>query len=425
MASERTLSSEALDKTGELYIGVMSGTSADGVDAVLVDFSGSHWQVLQHEHLPFAGRFAAVREEILALSCAGGENELHRSALLSNTLAELYAQAVQRALTAAQVSPQAVQAVGVHGQTVRHLPQPVEANAGMTAAGYTLQLNNPALVAEKTGIRVVADFRSADVAAGGQGAPLAPLFHQAWLHSVAAYRRVPERRRGGCTAVLNLGGIANVTVLDAQLNVLCGFDTGPANVLLDAWVQQHLHRAYDENGVWAASGKVNQRLLEAFLTEPFFAAPAPKSTGRDLFDRRWLMRHLRAADCWQDGLVAKAEDIQATLMELTAYSVSEAISACLLPSPLARLLLCGGGAHNTALRLRLADMMPEVEVLASDDFGLSAQQVEAVAFAWLAKMRIEGRALSLPAVTGAKGWRVLGAVYPAGCLPDSDKKTTD
>lgn len=423
MASKRTLSSGTSNKAGGLYAGVMSGTSADGVDAVLADFSGSHWQVLGHTHLPFSGQFAVVREEILALSCAGGNNELHRSAQLSNTLATLYARATRSVLAVAGVSPQAVQAVGVHGQTVRHLPQPVGADSDF-CAGYTLQLNNPALVAEKTGMTVVADFRSADVAAGGQGAPLAPLFHQAWLHSVAAYRRVSERRRGGCTAVLNLGGIANVTVLDEQLNILYGFDTGPANVLLDAWVQQHLHRAYDENGVWAASGKVNQRLLEAFLTEPFFAASAPKSTGRDLFDRRWLMRHLRAADCWQDGLVAKAEDIQATLLELTARSVSEAISACLLPSPLARLLLCGGGAHNTALRLRLADMMPEVEVLVSDDFGLSAQQVEAVAFAWLAKMRIEGRFLPLPAVTGAKGRRVLGAVYPAGCLPGSDKKIT-
>lgn len=427
--SDKGYGSGVSDAQGSLYAGVMSGTSADGVDAVLVDFGVGDWRVLGHVHLSFSENGTELRKEILALNLPGGQDELHRAALLSHALAERYADAVQRVLAAAGVSAQAVRAVGVHGQTVRHRPQPNGAD-GDSGTAYTLQLNNPALVAEKTGIDVVADFRSRDVAAGGQGAPLAPLFHQAWLrYGVAAGQSglVPAqhaaatatsatsaagRQAGGtCSAVLNLGGMANVTLLDAQLNVLHGFDTGPANVLMDAWIQQHLHRAYDASGAWAAGGTVHGQLLRSMLAEPFFAVPPPKSTGRDLFSTAWLMRHLQAAGCRSDAQAA--QDVQATLLELTARSVSDALAACSLPSPLGRLLLCGGGAYNAALRQRLAVLMPGVAVRITDDEGLPAQQVEAVAFAWLAKQLVDRQALPLSPVTGARGRRMLGALYPA------------
>lgn len=403
-----------------LYVGVMSGTSADGVDAVLVDFAAGDWQVLGHAQLAFDDTLSTVRDEILSLNCPDGQNELHRSAVLANTLARLYAQTVQRVLTSTGVPAHAVRAVGIHGQTVRHQPLLVETTTNTHASaapsddtGYTLQLNNPALVAEKTHIDTIADFRSRDIAAGGQGAPLAPLFHQAWLQQ-------STKTQNACTAILNLGGIANVTLLDAQHNILYGFDTGPANVLMDAWTQQHLHRPYDESGAWAARGTVHPQLLERMLTEPFFTAPTPKSTGRDLFNTAWLTHHLQQVNGSTNPHAThatttsiKAEDVQATLLELTARSLSMALASCQMPAPLGRLLLCGGGAYNTTLRLRLAELLPTTQVSATDDYGLPAQQVEAMAFAWLAKMCIERQPLPLARVTGATGARILGAQYPA------------
>jgi len=366
-----------------LHIGLMSGTSLDGVDAVLADVTGS-LRVLSHVHLPLPG---ALRDELLALNTRG-DNELHRAALAANGLSRLYAEAIAQLLNESGVPASAVRAAGAHGQTVRHRPGEFD------GCGYTLQLLNPALLAELAGIDVVADFRSRDVAAGGQGAPLVPAFHR------ALFARPKET-----VAVLNLGGIANLTVLGADGTTL-GFDCGPANGLMDHWCQEHTGRLYDEAGAWAASGQVLSPLLAAMLAEPYFALPPPKSTGRDLFNPRWLAPRLG------DHATGRAQDVQATLAELTAQTCAEAVRR--YAEAASELLVCGGGASNAYLMQRLAALLPACRVHATDDFGLPASQIEATAFAWLARAHCERQAATLPSVTGAAGSRVLGALYPAG-----------
>ncbi len=366
-----------------LHIGLMSGTSLDGVDAVLADVARRP-RVLSHVHLPLPG---ALREELLALNTPG-DDELHRAALAANGLSRLYAKAIAVLLKESGVPASAIRVVGAHGQTVRHRPGEFDGN------GYTLQLLNPALLAEIIGIDVVADFRSRDVAAGGQGAPLVPAFHRALF-----------ARPGETVAVLNLGGIANLTVLGADGTTL-GFDCGPANALLDHWCQQNTGRLYDEAGAWAASGRVLQLLLASMLTEPYFALPPPKSTGRDLFNPRWLASRLG------DLPTARAQDVQATLAELTACTCADAMRR--YAETASELLVCGGGAFNTHLMERLGALLPACRVQATDSCGLPASQVEAAAFAWLASAFCERRAGNLPSVTGAAGYRVLGALYPAG-----------
>jgi len=356
----------------------MSGTSLDGVDGVLVDFAQGP-RVWAHAGVEFP---ASLRRELLALNTPG-ENELHRAALAANQLVHLYAQVVEALKPKAQDLP--IRAIGAHGQTVRHRPQE------FGGPGYTLQLSNPALLAELSSIDVVADFRTADLAAGGQGAPLVPAFHAAlWA------------RPGQWTGVLNIGGISNLTVLGPSGEVL-GFDCGPGNALLDHWCQQHTGHAYDAQGAWAASGQVDEALLQALLAEPFFAKAPPKSTGRDLFNPAWLQavlsgRHLAPAD------------VQATLTLLTA----QACARDLRRWPEARqLLVCGGGAFNRTLMAQLKAALPEVQVQTTDACGLPAMQVEAAAFAWLARCHVERIPASVPAVTGARAPRVLGALYPA------------
>ncbi|MCX7960211.1 MAG: anhydro-N-acetylmuramic acid kinase [Burkholderiales bacterium] len=359
-----------------LYVGLMSGTSLDGVDAVLVDFSGARPRVLASSRVPYD---AALRAELAAL-VAPGENELERAALAANALARIYARAVEALDFAAHGGKAAVRAVGCHGQTVRHRPE----------RGYTIQIGNAALLAELTGITVVADFRSRDVAAGGQGAPLVPAFHAAVFAS-------PTEPR----VVLNLGGIANLTWLPAG-GAVSGFDTGPGNCLLDAWAERHLGTAHDEGGAWAAAGTAIAPLLARLLAEPYFGRPPPKSTGRELFDLRWLAEKLSGKE--------EPPDVQATLVELTARSVAQAIAAhC---PRVARVIACGGGTKNATLLRRLEALVAPVPLETSDAYGLAPQLVEATAFAWLAREAIEGRAASLPAATGARAPRVLGAVYP-------------
>ncbi len=366
-----------------LFIGLMSGTSLDGVDAVLADLSKpGQPQWLGHAHRPYA---ATLRQTLLDLHHSG-PNELHRAQLLSLDLARLYAAVVHDLLSACRLRPQDVVAIGVHGQTIRHLPV---IDGG---PGYTLQLNQPALVAELTDICVVADFRSRDIAAGGQGAPLVPAFHRAlWgdpQHPVAA---------------LNLGGIANLSLI-APDQPLLGFDCGPGNMLMDAWTQRHQGQAYDAQGAWARSGTCHDGLLQTLLSEPYFSLSAPKSTGRDLFHLGWLDAHLSSfADL-------SAADVQATLLELTARSCVEALLRH-MPNP-RQLITCGGGALNDALMQRLARLCP-CPVLSSAQRGLHPCQVEAAAFAWLAQRAIDGLPGNEPSVTGAKGARVLGAIHPA------------
>ncbi len=361
----------------DFYIGLMSGTSMDGVDGVLVDFSGLKPAVAQAKSAQLAPE---LRAELLALNTPG-PNELHRGALAANALVQVYAQVVRSLLAAANLQAEHITAIGAHGQTVRHQP----------ALGYTLQLNNPALLAELTGMDVVADFRSRDVAAGGQGAPLAPLFHQAVF-----------AQPGKTVGVLNLGGISNLSVLRADGTML-GFDCGPANALMDSWCQKHSGQPFDDRGQWAASGSVLPDLLQAMLADPYFELPPPKSTGRDLFNRVWLDSHLPAHP-------AKPVDVQATLAELTARSCADAVTRH-APDASA-LAVCGGGAFNTHLMQRLQALLPAVQVQSTDAWGLPPLQVEATAFAWLARKAVRREALALQSTTGAQGARVLGCVYP-------------
>ncbi len=367
------------------YIGLMSGTSLDGVDGVLAEVSASKCTVAGYASRPLA---IDLRAQLLALNSSGAD-ELHRAALVANALARCYADVVCELLAQAALPAAQVRAIGAHGQTVRHQP-------GLhDGTGYTLQLNQPALLAERTGITVVADFRSRDVAAGGQGAPLVPAFHQQVFS-----------QPGRDVAVLNLGGIANLSLLPASGAVL-GFDCGPANVLMDLWCQRHTGQAWDADGAWARGGSALAALLQAMLAEPFLAAPPPKSTGRDLFHAAWLQACLERAGC----AGAPAQDVQATLAEFTAQACARQL---LRHAPACQLLIaCGGGALNGHLMQRLQALLPGVAVQSSARHGLPPLQVEAAAFAWLAHQCLAGLPGNLPAATGARGPRILGALYPA------------
>jgi anhydro-N-acetylmuramic acid kinase len=373
-----------------LFIGLMSGTSLDGVDGVLAEFSNAGpdsqraIHVRAHHHLPFAD---ALREPLLGLNRSGSD-ELHRAALASNALARIYADVVAALLQSQGLQPSQVQAIGAHGQTVRHRPLEFD------GVGYTLQLLNGALLAELCGIDVVCDLRTRDLAAGGQGAPLVPALHAALFS-----------QPGQATAVLNLGGIGNLTLLGAD-GAVHGFDCGPGNALLDHWCQRHLGNAFDDDGRWAASGQVDAVLLAALLAEPFLQRPPPKSTGRDLFNPEWLDDALQRM-----RVPPTAADVQATLAEFT---VSAAIDALARYAPgVQRLLVCGGGALNGHLMRRLAASLPGVPVASTAEAGVPPLQVEALAFAWLARTHVQRQPGNLQSVTGARGPRVLGAMYPA------------
>jgi len=355
----------------------MSGTSLDGVDAVLADFSSRPPRLLASAHVAFG---ADLKATLLSLQQAG-DDEIARAALAANALADAYAACVNQLLQASGTAKSAVRAIGCHGQTIRHRPD----------LGFTSQIGNAALLAEQTGIRVVADFRSRDLAAGGQGAPLAPAFHAAVFADPAETR-----------AILNLGGIANLTRL-APGSPVSGFDSGPGNCLMDLWCSLHTGSPFDASGAWASGGRVLPRLLERMLSEPYFHRPPPKSTGRDLFNESWLRAKL------EPGL--ERRDVQATLLELTARSVCEAIERHLPGTD--RVIACGGGTRNAALMKRLGELARPAALEPSARHGVDPQLVESLAFAWLSKQTLAGAAGNLPSVTGARGERVLGAVYPA------------
>jgi anhydro-N-acetylmuramic acid kinase len=403
----KALTSKVFQRTGvyhygmtDLYIGLMSGTSMDGVDGALVDFSQQKPFVSHVFSAPLA---PDLRAELLALN-SPGHNELHRAALAANALAHTYAQVVHALLAASGWSATDIRAIGAHGQTVRH--QPDLKDAAGKPDGYTLQLNNPALLAELTGIEVVADFRSRDVAAGGQGAPLAPFFHRAWFapQGVASGNSDAAKTIG----VLNIGGISNLSILQPDGTTL-GFDCGPGNALLDMWCQQHTGAPYDDGGAWGDGGVVNHALLQAMLSEPYFALPTPKSTGRDLFNCAWLEKHLASF------ATEAPQNVQRTLIELTASPIKYCGSSYEKRSGLKiqELIVCGGGAFNTALMQRLQALMPSALVVSSAERGLPPQDVEATAFAWLARQTVLRLPLPLPSVTGSSGPRVLGCIYPA------------
>lgn len=358
----------------------MSGTSLDGVDAVLTEFTLASDQTLQSRvinvhSLPFN---QDLREELLSLH-ESGPNEIERTALVGNQLAKLYAQAVNGLLEKTNINPAQISAIGCHGQTIRHRPE----------LGYTIQIGNAALLAELTGITVVSDFRSRDIAANGQGAPLVPAFHQAVFGH-------PNINR----TIINIGGIANLSVLNSGQEIT-GFDSGPGNMLMDAWTEMHTGKRYDESGNWAMTGQVIDRLLSKLLAHEFFTLPPPKSTGRDLFNIEWLKSHLNVNDLPQD--------VQRTLLAFTAHSIADAVQKHAPNTE--EIYLCGGGAFNQALIQHLRHLLHPVKIEPTDILGIHVSAVEAAAFAWLARQSLLKAPGNLPCVTGADGLRILGAIY--------------
>lgn len=355
----------------------MSGTSLDGIDAVLVDFSDNQSKLQGRFFLPYD---EALKRAVLDLHTPA-HNELHQTQLIANQLARLYASAVNSLLAQINIFPNTIKAIGCHGQTIRHRPE----------HGYTIQIGNAALLAELTGITVVNDFRSRDIAAGGQGAPLVPAFHDKLL-------RHPCRHR----VIVNIGGISNLTNL-SPTTPTSGFDCGPGNLLMDTWCMQHIGQPYDANGDWAATGKAIPGLLAKMLAAPFFALPPPKSSGRDLFNMTWLQAHLHGNEA--------PEDVQATLTELTASTIARALSTYCTGAQ--EIYLCGGGAHNLTLRCRLAALLPDCTIQTTSDIGIDTDYLEAIAFAWLAQQTLDKVPANLPRVTGAAHPCILGAIYYA------------
>ena len=375
-----------MNKPHSLYIGLMSGTSLDGIDAVLAKIGpNGETSALDAVSIPFSPE---LRKALFELQ-SPGPNELHREKQAGNALAIAYADVVNQLLKKANLQASDITAIGAHGQTIRHQPH-------LGEMAYTHQTLNPALLAEKTGIDVIADFRSRDLAAGGHGAPLVPAFH--------AQQFVEDKN----LAILNIGGIANFTLLPKKGQVT-GFDCGPGNMLMDAWIHEHQGNAFDENGNWALQGKVNEALLKKMLADTFFAKAPPKSTGRDDFHLNWLQEQLGSENYL-------CEDVQATLLHLTVHSALEALVRHAPQTQ--KLIVCGGGARNNALmnlfKVKAQQLFKQaLEINTSDAVGIDPQLVEGLAFAWLAWAHKEKRPANLPAVTGAKGPRILGACYPA------------
>lgn len=363
-----------------LYIGLISGTSVDGVDCVLVDFSENTPNVVSTHFQPSPEN---LRNEVLRV-CTGEHLSPEQLGTLDIKIGHFFAAAVKELLVISKTDANAISAIGSHGQTVWHKPNGDHP--------FSMQLGDPNSIAYLSKIKTVADFRRMDVAAGGQGAPLAPLLHQDIFYSAQSDR-----------AVVNIGGISNITCLPASGENLA-FDTGPGNVLMDYWIGKHQQKRYDENGDWAASGHIEPTLLAHFLTEPYLKLPHPKSTGRELFNGDWLERQLSDFD------KVSAADVQATLLEFTATTIAADISLCMKPSAL---YVCGGGAHNAALMAAVAKKLPNCQVDSTAALGIDPDWVEAVAFAWMARMRILERAINTSAFTGAAGPVTLGGVYSA------------
>ncbi|MCX2983318.1 anhydro-N-acetylmuramic acid kinase [Halieaceae bacterium IMCC14734] len=365
-----------------LLLGLMSGTSLDAVDAAVLKIGANGMSLQGHLNYPIP---PSLRAEIAAISHAG-DNEIERLGRLDRQLGELFAAAALALLEHTGILKQEVRAIGSHGQTIRH--RPPSAQAGGPA--FTLQIGDPNCIAELTGITTVADFRRRDIAAGGEGAPLAPAFHAAAFHAPGILR-----------ACVNIGGLSNVSLLDTQLS---GFDTGPGNTLLDAWIARHKGQAFDNNGAWAARGQVSTRLLEQLLQHPYLHLPPPKSTGKEDFNLNWLDQQISVAACHQLAPV----DVQATLTEYTALTISEC-----LPATVQEVYMCGGGALNSHLMQRLQAHSPTATVTTTGALGIDPQWVEAAAFAWLAFQCLEHLPGNNSGVTGASGPRVLGGVFPA------------
>ncbi len=357
----------------------MSGTSVDGIDAVLVEFNGQTCTLLA---TGFTAYPSALRDQLKAAASEPDGIGLQHLGKLDHATGEIFAQAAIDLLTGAGIAHHEVRAIGSHGQTLLHAPSGKHP--------FSLQIGSPSVIANRTGITTVADFRSADIAAGGQGAPLAPAFHH-WAFSHPAEER----------AVVNLGGIANITCVKPD-EPLIGFDTGPANTLLDHWCQRHQGESFDHEGRWAATGRVQNDLLDALLDDPWFAKPPPKSTGVDYFSAAWLDAKLARLPKYEPA------EVQASLAELTAASIAKALGEY---SNAKLIAICGGGARNLHLLRRLSTLMPNCRVTTTADWGIPADWVEAAAFAWLAKRRLAGLTSNAPSVTGARKLVSLGAIH--------------
>ncbi|WP_337245997.1 anhydro-N-acetylmuramic acid kinase [Luteimonas sp. gir] len=374
----------------DLFLGLISGTSADGIDAAIVRFEDGAGRLRADLRLGRTYPWPEdLRTQLVALGQQAAPLTLDDLGELDSRIAEGFAQAANRVLAEAGLTAADIAAIGSHGQTLRHRPQ---GRHGDGRHGFTLQLGDPSRIAERTGIRTVADFRRRDVAAGGHGAPLLPALHAALLHAPGEDR-----------AVLNLGGIANLTLLPADGAAVRGFDTGPANGLMDAWCLRHTGQPFDRGGALASSGRIDPTLLARLRAAPWFALPPPKSSGRDQFHLDWVETALT-------GHEAPA-DVQATLLALSATTIADALRAT-QPSTV-RLIACGGGVHNPALMAAVADALPGIAVVSSAAHGLDPDHVEAMGFAWLARQTVLGLPGNLPSVTGAAGPRVLGGIYPA------------
>ena len=363
-------------KNTDRYVGLMSGTSLDGVDAVLLEFSGDRHRMTGNAFTPFD---ASLRSRLLALHDAH-TGELHEAATTGNELAVVYANAVRQLLDETGTTASEIQAIGCHGQTIRHRPE----------SGYTIQLGNGALLAELTGNIVVCDFRSRDIAAGGEGAPLVPAFHHAMFAHGTIHR-----------VIVNIGGIANLT--DLGSGAIQGFDTGPGNMLMDAWIRRHLGEPFDRDGAWAQGGNCIRALLQTLLAHDYFRRSPPKSTGRELFNLAWLESLLSGKE--------DSRDVQATLLEFTSASIALAVQSFCIG--VKEIYVCGGGASNAALMARLTASLRSVPLATTVKLGIHPDWVEACAFAWLARQALHLQPGNLPSVTGAAGPRVLGAIYPA------------
>jgi len=365
----------------KIYLGLLSGTSMDGIDAALVRFPKHGVELIATYSHPWP---TSLQQELQCLTTPGN-NEIDRMGELDILAADEFASAAQKLLVKAKIPTSAVTAIGSHGQTIRHRPDAKNA--------FTLQIGDPNRIAEQTGITTVADFRRRDMAAGGEGAPLVPAFHNTLFSSDEEHR-----------CILNIGGIANVTLLPPQGKpAISGFDTGPGNCLLDSWASQHIHTAFDKEGAWGATGKIHSALLKSMLADRYFDRPPPKSTGREYFNLEWLERLLS----YHSGLIP--EDIQATLVALTTQSITTAIKAA--APDCQQVLVCGGGIHNLALMEQLQHELPQCRIESTSHFGADPDWVEAIAFAWLARQTLLGLSGNLPSVTGARHPVVLGGIY--------------
>lgn len=365
----------------------MSGTSVDAIDCALVHCHGDQVVIIAtHEHaIP-----PQVKSQIAAISHSGPD-EIERMGVLDRALGLLFAKATMQLLNLANKQPEDIKAIGSHGQTIRHRP-PSAAASGETS--FSLQIGDPNTIAEETGITTIADFRRRDIAAGGEGAPLAPAFHAAVF-----------AKPGVARAVVNIGGIANASIMDGS-ELLMGFDTGPGNTLLDHWIARHHEKPYDQDGQWSAAGQIHQVLLDKLLAHSYFSKTGARSTGKEAFNLAWLDSQLAELDA------ITPTNVQATLMELTCTSINRAVRSC--PLKVSEVYICGGGSHNSHLMQRLAQHLAPATLANTSAIGMDPDWVEAVTFAWLASRTLEGLSGNAPAVTGASGARILGGIYPSG-----------